>query len=57
VGGGKERQDQIWEETEIIYTRSGFEHRCVPLEDGDLGEATGKSQMPGKQEALRTQQR
>jgi hypothetical protein len=34
-----------------------IEQRCVAMGDGELGIATRKSQMPGKQEAPRTQQR
>ena len=32
------------------------EQKCVAVGDGDLGLATRKSQIPGKQEAPRTQQ-
>ena len=32
-----------------------IEQRCVAMGDGELGIATRKSQMPGKQEAPRTQ--
>ena len=34
-----------------------IEQRCVAMGDGELGVATRKPQMPGKQEAPRTQQR
>jgi hypothetical protein len=34
-----------------------IEHSCAAVGDGDLGVATRKSQMPGKQESPRTQQR
>jgi hypothetical protein len=33
-----------------------IEQRCVAMGDGELGEATRKSQMPGKQETPRTPQ-
>jgi hypothetical protein len=33
-----------------------IEQRYVAMGDGELGLATRKSQMPGKQEALRTSQ-
>jgi hypothetical protein len=33
-----------------------FEQRCVAVGDGELGVATRKTQMPGKQEVPRTQQ-
>ena len=33
-----------------------IEQRCVAMEDGELGVATNKSQIPGKQEAPRTKQ-
>ena len=32
-----------------------IEQTCIAMEDGELGVATRKSQMPGKQEAPRTQ--
>jgi hypothetical protein len=40
---------------EMIYKQSGIEQRYVVMRDGDLGVATRKFQMPGKQEAPRTQ--
>jgi len=33
-----------------------FQQRCVAVGDGELAVANSKSQMPGKQEAPRTQQ-
>jgi hypothetical protein len=33
-----------------------IEQRCVAMGDGELGVATRKSHMPGKQEPPRTQQ-
>ena len=47
MGGDRERR--YTEDQEI-------EQRCVAMGDGELGVATRKSQMPGKQEAPRTQQ-
>jgi hypothetical protein len=46
-----------WEEMEEMY-REGqeIEQRCVAMGDGELGVATRKSQMPGKQEPFRTPQ-
>jgi hypothetical protein len=29
-GGGKEAQNQVWEETGMIYRGQEFEQRCVP---------------------------
>ena len=41
----------------MIYRSQEFEQRCVAMGDKELGVATSKSQMPGKQEAPRTQKR
>jgi hypothetical protein len=49
-GGGK---NQVWEEIEEMY-REEIEQRSVAMGDGELGIATRKSQMPGKQEPPRT---
>ena len=53
VGREKARQDQVWEEKKEKGQEN--EQRCVAVEDGELGEVTKKSQIPGKQEAPRTQ--
>jgi hypothetical protein len=51
--GEKEGQNQVWEEIEEMY-REEIEQRSVAMGDGELGIATRKSQMPGKQEPPRT---
>jgi hypothetical protein len=39
-----------------LYTESReFEQRCITMGYGEMGIATNKSQMPGKQEVTRTQ--
>jgi len=51
----KEGQDQVLEETGWYGEVQEIEQRCIAMGDGELGVATSKSQMPGKQEAPRTQ--
>jgi hypothetical protein len=36
--GEKEGQDDVWEETGMIYRGSGIEQRCVAMGDGKVGE-------------------
>ena len=47
-GGKRGRQDQVWEEGEMIYRGQEIEQRHVAMEDGELEIATRKSKMPGK---------
>jgi hypothetical protein len=56
-GGGERGQDQVWEEMEEMYRGSGNGKRCVAMGDGELGVATRKSQVKGKQEHPRTPRR
>jgi hypothetical protein len=51
-GGGKREQDQVWEQTGKMYRRS-----YIIMGAGDRSVAIRKSQMTGRQEASRTQQR
>ena len=46
----------MWEEKGMIESQE-IEQRCIALTDGELGVANRKSQMLGKQEAPRTQQK
>jgi hypothetical protein len=62
LGGREEGEEE--KESRIRYERrwewytqgQEFEERCVAMGDGELGVATRKSQMPGKQEVPRTPQ-
>ena len=54
VGGEKEGKNQVWEEMQEIYRTSKIEQRCVAIVNGELGVASRKSQVPGKQEPPRT---
>jgi hypothetical protein len=55
-GRGKEENNQVSEDMEEMYMEKGqeIEQRCIAMGDGELGVATRKSQMPGKQEPPRT---
>ena len=50
----KGEQDKVWEE---MGRSQEIEQRHVAVWDGELGVATRKSQMPGKQEVPRTLRR
>jgi hypothetical protein len=49
--GEKEGGNQVWRR---CTESQEIEQRCVAIGDGELGVATRKSQMPGKQEPPRT---
>jgi hypothetical protein len=57
----KKKEDKSVDASTFHYERDDiqsqeFGQRCVAMGDGGLGLATSKSQMPGNQEALKTQQ-
>jgi hypothetical protein len=55
---GKRRQDQMWEEMVVGRSTEGqkIEQSYIAVRGRELWVATKMFQMPGKQEALRTQQ-